>query len=91
MKTDQLQSTINAFWDDYILPALTEYIKIPNKSPSFDPCWKANGHMDRVLDLAKRWAKNHLPTGAELIIKETDGKTPLILIDVPGDKNGNAL
>ena len=91
MKTDQLQSTINAFWDDYILPALTEYIKIPNKSPSFDPNWKANGHMDRVLGLAKRWAKNHLPTGADLIIKETEGKTPLILIDVPGDKNGNTL
>ena len=91
MKTNQLQSTINTFWDDHILPALTEYIKIPNKSPSFDPDWKANGHMDRVLDLAKHWAKNHLPTGADLIIKETDGKTPLILIDVPGDKNGNTL
>ena len=86
MKTDQLQSTINTFWDDHILAALTEYIKIPNKSPSFDPDWKANGHMDRVLDLAKHWAKNHLPTGADLIIKETGGKTPLILIDVPGDK-----
>jgi len=91
MKTNQLQSTINTFWDDHILPALTEYIKIPNKSPSFDPDWKANGHMDRVLDLAKRWAKNHLPTGADLIIKETEGKTPLLLIDVPGDKNGNTL
>ena len=91
MKTDQLRSTINAFWDEHILPALTEYIKIPNKSPSFDPNWKANGHMDRVLDLARRWSKNHLPRGAELIIKETDGKTPLVLIDVPGDKNGNVL
>jgi len=26
MKTDQLQSTINTFWDEHILPALTEYI-----------------------------------------------------------------
>ena len=47
--------------------------------------------MDRVLDLARRWSKDHLPRSAELIIKETDGKTPLILIDVPGDKNGNTL
>ena len=38
-----LQSFVNKFWDDSILPTLIEYIKIPNKSPSFDPDWKKNG------------------------------------------------
>ncbi|MBT4661899.1 MAG: peptidase M20, partial [Candidatus Marinimicrobia bacterium] len=56
MNTNQLQATINTFWEDRIIPALFEYIKIPNKSPSFDPEWKANGHMDRVLNLATEWA-----------------------------------
>jgi hypothetical protein len=27
-------------------PTLVEYIKIPNKSPSFDPDWAAHGYMD---------------------------------------------
>ena len=32
-----LEKSINSFWDSNITPTLTEYIKIPNKSPSFDP------------------------------------------------------
>ena len=67
----ELETSISKFWDDSILPTLIEYIKIPNKSPSFDPDWKENGHMDRVLSMATVWAKEHMPEDAELIIKET--------------------
>ena len=86
-----LQSFVNKFWDDSILPTLIEYIKIPNKSPSFDPDWKKNGYMDKVLDMAKNWAEENLPEGATLTTKETVGRTPIILVDVPGKKKGNIL
>ena len=91
MKTNQLQSTINSFWDDHILPALTEYIKIPNKSPSFDPDWEKHGHMDRVLNLAVDWANENKPDGSTVTIERTPGRTPIIMIDVPGTKDGNIL
>lgn len=91
MNKEKLQSSVDVFWDNQITPALKEYIKIPNKSPSFDPEWKKNGHMDRVLKLATEWAKDHLPSGAKLIVKETEERTPLILIDVPGERDGNIL
>jgi len=57
MNKDQLQSSINTFWDNHILSTLIDYIKIPNKLPAFDSNWKSNGHMDRVLDcfLDFRW------------------------------------
>jgi len=89
MNTDQLQASINSFWDGHILPTLIDYIKIPNKSPSFDPDWKANGYMDQVFTLAKNWAKANMPESAELI--KTEGRTPLILVDIPGDRDGNIL
>ena len=54
-------NTVNTFWDEKIIPVLTEYIKIPNKSPSFDRHWKKNGHMDMVLQMAKTWTQKHLP------------------------------
>ena len=57
MKIDTLEKDINDFWDANILPTLTEYIKIPNKSPAFDPDWKQNGYMDAVLELAKKWVE----------------------------------
>ena len=86
-----LNNYINSFWDNNILPALIDYIKIPNKSPSFDPDWEKGGHMDKVLNLAKTWSKKHMPENSELIIKKTEGRTPIILIDIPGEKPGNVL
>ena len=36
-------------WDERIVPALTDYIAIPAKSPMFDADWAANGFVDRVI------------------------------------------
>ena len=91
MNKNLLEKDINSFWDKYIVPSLIEYVKIPNKSPSFDPEWKKSGHMDKVLDLATTWVKQHLPKNVTLLVKETKGKTPVILVDVPGSISGNVL
>ena len=40
MNNKTLEESINNFWDTNITPTLAEYIKIPNKSPSFDLDWK---------------------------------------------------
>ena len=39
------QSYIDEMWDDEIVPELTEYIKIPAKSPHFDPDWDEHGYI----------------------------------------------
>jgi len=91
MNNEHLKNYLNNFWDNNITPTLIDYIKIPNKSPAFDSNWEANGHMDRVLDLAVSWTKEHMPMGGKLTIKHTVGRTPLILVDLPGEKDGNVL
>lgn len=91
MNIKKIESEIDKFWDSEIVPTLKNYIKIPNKSPSFDKDWKENGHMDKVLHLARDWAQKHLPKGAEIIIKESKKRTPVLLVDVPGEKDGNVL
>ena len=91
MNTEQLFSTIDSFWDLYITPTLKEYIKIPNKSPSFDPNWEENGHMNKVVDLAVEWTNKHKPKNSTLSVKQSKKRTPIILLDIPGDKNGNIL
>ena len=52
MNEDLLKKHITSFWDTEITPTLIDYIKIPNKSPSFDPDWERHGHMEKVLKLA---------------------------------------
>jgi acetylornithine deacetylase/succinyl-diaminopimelate desuccinylase-like protein len=73
-------------WDDAVLPALVDYIRIPNKSPAFDPDWAAHGHMDRAVALFEGWARARLSAlpGATLDTVRLPGRTPLIVIEVPG-------
>jgi hypothetical protein len=43
---------IARFWDEAIVPALIDYIRIPAKSPHFDKDWSRNGHIDKAVELA---------------------------------------
>ncbi len=75
-------------WDRSIVPALTEYIRIPNKSPSFDPQWREHGHMQKAVDLIAAWCKARDIPGMKLEVvrlKGDDGKerTPVILMEIP--------
>src|SRR5215470_16345539 len=54
------------FWEKEIVPTISEYIAIPNKSPYYDPDWVRNGHMDRAVALVERWLRERLPAGATL-------------------------
>ncbi|MGH7061939.1 MAG: M20/M25/M40 family metallo-hydrolase, partial [Stellaceae bacterium] len=78
---------IGECWDGEIVPTLAEYIKIPNKSPAFDPDWAAHGHMDAAVALFERWARARLPAlpGATLEVVRLPGRTPVIVIDAPGE------
>ena len=67
-----------------IVPALVEYVKIPNKSPAFDPSWREHGHMDRAAELLADWARGQLPEGATLEVLRLGQRTPVIFIDIPG-------
>ena len=60
MDSQRASSFINGLWDGEIVPALSDYIRIPNKSPAFDPDWEKNGHMDRAVSLFADWAREKL-------------------------------
>ena len=45
MDNKKTEDFVNDMWDSSIIPEISEYIKIPNKSPSFDPDWDEHGHM----------------------------------------------
>ena len=84
---------IDQCWGDEVVPALVEYIRIPNKSPFFDPDWAAHGHMDEAVQLFERWARAKLPLlpGASLEVVRLPGRTPVMLIEVPGAQDETVL
>jgi acetylornithine deacetylase/succinyl-diaminopimelate desuccinylase-like protein len=91
MDSEKLKKFVEQIWDDTAIPTLTEYIRIPNKSPAFDPDWQAHGHMRDAVRLLEAWARDHLPKGATLEVAQLQGRTPLIFIDVPGDNRDTIL
>lgn len=86
-------SAIGAFaervWDDEILPALTDYIAIPAKSPMFDADWAASGHIDRVVRDAAAWVERQRIDGLKLEVIRLEGRTPVIFFEVPATRAGS--
>ncbi|HET6724545.1 MAG TPA: M20 family metallopeptidase [Gammaproteobacteria bacterium] len=91
MNTDKLQQFVNRQWDESILPVLQDYVRIPNKSPSFDPDWAAHGHMDRAIKLAESWCREQGFDDARLEIMRLEGRTPLLFMEIPGDSDDTVL
>jgi acetylornithine deacetylase/succinyl-diaminopimelate desuccinylase-like protein len=92
----RLGKFVDQCWGDAIVPTLVEYIRIPNKSPAFDPDWMAHGYMEEAVGLFERWGRERLPAlpGAGLEVVRLPGRTPLILIEVPAsgpERNGDTV
>ena len=93
MDNAKLKSFIAQSWDDAIVPTLVDYIRIPNKSPAFDPEWAAHGYMADAVKLLECWARARIAgmAGATLEVVQLDGRTPVILIDIPGSGSETVL
>jgi len=91
MNTAALLSAVGVQWDADIVPQLTNYIRIPAKSPHFDPRWETNGHIERAIRLAADWASRQAVRGLKHEIVRLPGRTPLLYFDVPGTGNRTVL
>jgi acetylornithine deacetylase/succinyl-diaminopimelate desuccinylase-like protein len=91
MDTHAAQRFIDDIWQDSIYPELVEYIKIPNKSPHFDPNWADHGYMEDAVSLIESWCRRQNIPGMTLDIIRLEGRTPLIFMDIPGANNDDCL
>ncbi|MFL5296069.1 MAG: M20 family metallopeptidase [Phenylobacterium sp.] len=93
MDTQALNAFVGEVWDREITRELTDYIRIPAKSPAFDPDWAKNGHIDAAVDQMAAWAKGKLADlpGATLEVVRLEGRTPVILIECPGEVDDTVL
>jgi acetylornithine deacetylase/succinyl-diaminopimelate desuccinylase-like protein len=76
-------------WDEEILPALNDYIRIPNKSPAYEPNWQAN--MDRAVALVEAWCRRQPLAGLQFEVVRLENRTPVILMEIPGSSADTVL
>jgi len=91
MNADQIRGLVDATWSASIVPALEQYIRIPNQSPLFDPDWKRNGHMHRAVALARSWVEQQGIAGLTIEVHEIGDRTPLIYMEIEGDASSTVL
>jgi acetylornithine deacetylase/succinyl-diaminopimelate desuccinylase-like protein len=91
MDVERLQSSVAKTWDGSIIERLTEYVRIPNKSPHFDPAWEQHGHMEAAVKLMADWCRAQPLPGARTEVRRLPGRTPVLLVDIPGELPGCVL
>ncbi len=84
MDNNKTAEFVNRMWDDSIIPEIAEYIKIPNKSPHFDPDWEQHGHMETAVQMLEAWVREQPIKGMTHEIVRIEGRTPILFIDIPG-------
>lgn len=89
MDSSALSGFVDALWDGEIVPQLTEYIRIPNKSPMFDADWEKHGYMDQAVALMEAWARQQPIRDMQVEVVRLPGRTPLIFIDIPATGEGD--
>jgi acetylornithine deacetylase/succinyl-diaminopimelate desuccinylase-like protein len=87
MDTRKAAEFVGKMWDDSIIPEISEYIKVPNKSPHFDPDWEKHGHMEKAVQMLEAWCKTQPVEGMTVEIVRIEGRTPVLFIDIPGQSD----
>ncbi|MCH8944848.1 MAG: M20 family metallopeptidase [Proteobacteria bacterium] len=87
MDTNKTAEFVNDMWDSSIVAEISEYIKVPNKSPIFDPDWERHGYMDTAVAMLEAWCRKQPIKGMQIEVVRIKGRTPLLFIDIPGDSD----
>ncbi len=83
-----ISTFVHETWERSILPTLCDYIRIPNKSPQFDPDWAANGHMQKAVALLDDWCDTLAIQGLTREVVTLPGRTPLLFCEIPATAEG---
>ncbi len=90
IKAPQALASAERVWEAEILPTLFEYIRIPNKSQSFDAEWREHGHMDRAVALIEGWCRKQPVPGLVVEVHRLEGRAPVILMEIPGSQSSGS-
>ena len=84
MDKKALRTFVADTWRSSIVAAISDYIRIPNRSPVFDPDWQRHGHMDRAVALIEGWCRQRDIAGLSVEVLRLPRRTPLIFMQIPG-------
>ena len=85
----QILDEVGRAWNEDLVRQLTDYIRIPAKSPMFDPQWAAHGYIDTVVRNAASWVEAQRIEGLRLEVIRLEGRTPVLFFEVPASSGAS--
>lgn len=89
MDIARARDLIDGLWSDSIVDELVDYVKIPAKSPEFDPDWAEHGYIDDAAEQIAAWCRKQ--DLGEVEIVRLEGRTPVIYMEIDGDLDDTVL
>jgi acetylornithine deacetylase/succinyl-diaminopimelate desuccinylase-like protein len=83
MPLAEVSRLIEAKWSEDLVPRLVDYVRVPARSPAFDPSWAAHGELDAVVASARDWAAAQPIAGLVVEIVSIPGRTPCLYFEAP--------
>ncbi|NIH86162.1 M20/M25/M40 family metallo-hydrolase [Amycolatopsis granulosa] len=83
MEQTTVRETVRRLWADEVLPSLSGLVEIPALSQAFDPEWATTGHLAAAVRHVQNWITGRNLPGATIDVVQLDGRSPVLLVDVP--------
>ena len=83
MDYDKTIKEISNEFDTNIIPSLSDYIRIDNLSPSYDPEWETNFKIEKAGYHLLVWALNQGVKGMKGELIKDPGRTPMVYLEIP--------
>ena len=87
---DLIGPYVDKLFDTTFLPAITDYIKIPNCSPNYDQQWNINGKQEKAAVFISNWVLNQNLKNLSLNIYKEADRTPFIFIEVSASRKDDS-
>ncbi|MCL5261142.1 MAG: M20/M25/M40 family metallo-hydrolase [Gammaproteobacteria bacterium] len=91
MHTTKLIKFVNQFWGNSVIPGLSEFIRIPAKSPAYDADWEKHGALDAAAHFMATWADSQNIAGLKAEVVHAKNRTPLLYVEIAGNTKNTAL
>lgn len=79
MNKDATLKTIEEHWDSWYIPALEDFVRVPNLTPMVDMEYLTNGKMEQAIDLADQYIQKIGVKGLSRQIFKNDSGMPLVV------------
>ena len=81
-KPTELKDRIEKLVEKDIIPALEDFVRIPNLSRNFDKNFLTNGLQEKASLFVRDWCRNQGVKGLKIDMYEEEGRTPLVFGEV---------